>query len=203
MILYGASGHAKVIMEILEASGDMVTALWDDAVKPDIRGLQVQQPRLDGAAGIEGMIISVGNNRIRKRIAGKLEDRFIFEKAIHPRSTVSVSAATGAGTVIMAGVTINADSRIGKHCIINTNAVVDHDCVLEDYVHVSPNATLCGNVTVGEGTHIGAGATVIQGVHIGSWCTIGAGAVVIRDIPDHVTAVGNPTYILNKVNQES
>jgi acetyltransferase EpsM len=44
---------------------------------------------------------------------------------------------------------------------------------------------------------------VIQGIRIGRWCTIGAGAVVIRDIPDNVTAVGNPTYILNKVNQES
>jgi acetyltransferase EpsM len=203
MILYGASGHAKVIMEILEACGDTVTALWDDAEKPAMRGLQVQQPQLSDTVAGTAMIISVGNNRIRKKIAARLEGLFLFEQAIHPRSIVSGTAATGEGTVIMAGATINADSSIGRHCIINTNAVVDHDCVLEDYVHISPNATLCGNVTVGEGTHIGAGATVIQGVRIGSWCTIGAGAVVIRDIPDGVTAVGNPTYILNKVNQES
>lgn len=201
MILYGASGHAKVIMEILEDCGDTVSALWDDAEKPDIRGLKVQQPVLAGN-GDDAVIISVGNNHIRKKIAAKLAGLFHFEKAIHPRSIVSKTAIVGEGTVIMGGATINADSNIGSHCIINTNAVVDHDCVLEDYVHISPNATLCGNVQVGEGTHIGAGATVIQGISIGRWCTIGAGAVVIRDIPDHVTAVGNPTYILNTVNQE-
>jgi acetyltransferase EpsM len=31
---------------------------------------------------------------------------------------------------------------------------------------------------------------------VGRWCKVGAGTVVIRDLPDHVTAVGNPARIL-------
>lgn len=200
MILYGAGGHAKVIMDILEAAGDGVTAVWDDAEKPPMRGFRIEKPPLVMPAR-EEIIISVGNNRIRKKIAAALSRNIVFGRGIHPRSIIAASVVTGPGTVVMAGAVMNADSTAGDHCIINTNAVVEHDCVLEDYVHVSPGAILCGGVFIGEGTHVGAGAVVIPGVRIGRWCTIGAGAVVIRDIPDHTTAVGNPAYILQKENR--
>lgn len=33
-------------------------------------------------------------------------------------------------------------------------------------------------------------------VKIGKWCMVGAGAVVLKDLPDYVTAVGNPARII-------
>jgi sugar O-acyltransferase (sialic acid O-acetyltransferase NeuD family) len=196
MIVYGASGHSKVIIEILENIHTSHIEIWDDAVKPDVWAYTVKKPLPPGMPVNDEVIIAVGANATRKKIACKLQDSVTFGKAIHTTACVSPRATTGAGTVVMAGAVINSDTRIGKHCIINTSASIDHDCVLGDYVHISPNATLSGDVHVGEGSHIGSGASTIQGIRIGKWCNIGAGAVVIRDIPDYATAVGNPARVI-------
>ncbi|RYE26282.1 MAG: acetyltransferase [Sphingobacteriales bacterium] len=202
MIVYGASGHAKVIIEILEDIGIDNIVVWDDAPKvPELLGYPTSTP-VDITANMQNsMVIAIGNNEVRKRIAAA-RSQFSFVTAIHPQTQISKRAKIGKGTVVMSGVSINADTIIGDHCIINTTASIDHDCLIGDYVHVSPNATLCGNVSVGEGTHIGAGSVVIQGKKIGKCCTIGAGTVVISDIPDHATVVGNPGRIIKIKNSE-
>lgn len=187
--LFGASGHAKVIKDIIDANGDSVGCLYDDA--PHCSELHGRPVKKSSGTDVEGpLIISIGSNRVRQLIAGKYPLR--YATAVHPRSIVSPSAGIGEGTVVMQGAIIQSDAIIGKHCIINTGASVDHECAIGDYVHISPHATLCGNVSVGEGSWIGAGTTVIPGVKIGRWCVIGAGSVVIGDIPDNTTAVGNP-----------
>ncbi len=196
MILYGASGHGKVILDILENMGGEDIEVWDDRPGMDFCGYPLSLPHLDRMGDGQKVIISIGVNKIRKKVVDKLNNSTTFGNAIHPRAIVSTRSRLDVGTVVMGGAVINPDVIIGKHCIINTCASIDHDCKLEDFVHVSPNATLSGNVSVGEGTHIGSGAAIIQGIKIGKWCSVGAGAVVIRDIPDFATAVGNPSRII-------
>lgn len=193
MYLYGASGHAKVIIEILEAGGITVDGLLDDNVQlQQLWEYKVFRPDLfDQYEGNE-FVISIGSNKIRQQIAGRLPVH--YGKAVHPKAIISRRAAVGDGTVIMGGVTVNADTVIGKHCILNTNASVDHDCRLGDFVHISPNVAVCGGVTIGEGSHIGAGAVIIPGVKIGHWAVIGAGCVVIRNVEDGQVVVGNPGH---------
>ncbi|MES2703134.1 MAG: acetyltransferase [Bacteroidota bacterium] len=202
MIVYGASGHGKVVIEILESMEEPNIEIWDDAAKPDIWEYPVKQPLPPDIAIADLMVISIGVNATRRKVAERFAGNAKFGTAIHATAHLSKRAAVGDGTVIMANATVNADTRIGRHCIVNTSASIDHDCVLGDYAHVSPNATLSGDVHVGEGTHVGAGASVIQGVRIGKWCTIGAGGVVIKDIPDYATAVGNPARII-KIKEPS
>ena len=201
MIVYGASGHGKVIIEILEDIHTPHIEIWDDADKEPVWEYPVKKPLPPDETVTDKMIISIGMNVTRKKVAERFEHAVKFGTAIHSTAHISKRSAIGAGTVVMAGVVINADTHIGKHCIINTSSSIDHDCVLGDFVHVSPNATLSGDVKVGTGTHIGTGASVIQGIKIGKWCTIGAGAIVINDIPDHATAVGNPANVI-KINGE-
>jgi sugar O-acyltransferase (sialic acid O-acetyltransferase NeuD family) len=198
LFLYGASGHAKVILEILESRGIKALGLFDDNEQIESILDYPVQPYRTGRLEMGELIISVGNNRTRKMLAGKLPDR--FATAVHAGAELSPRCTIGKGTVIMAGVSINASTVIGNHCIVNTNASVDHDCELGDFVHISPNVALCGNVRVGEGTHIGAGSVVIPGISIGRWCVIGAGSVVLRDLPDHTSAWGNPCRII-KTNE--
>lgn len=194
--LIGASGHAKVVIEILEKQNIPVSALLD--ANPEIKSLLNYDVYENFPSAFDPtndkIIISIGNNTIRKRIASSLTHQFI--SAIHPNANISSRAVIDGGTVIMAGASINSDVKIGKHVIINTNASVDHDCLIGDFVHLSPNVALGGDVQVGEGTHIGIGTCVIQGIRIGKWCTIGAGAVIIKDVPDGVTVVGNPGRII-------
>ena len=194
MILYGASGHGKVIIEILESLGTPHIEVWDDSPRDPICGYPVTKPAAEGPK--DEMVISIGVNTTRKKIAERLGSTVSFGTAVDASARISKRAVIAPGSVVMPGATVNVDSQIGKHCIINTNASIDHDCLLGDYVHISPNAVLSGDVQVGEGTHIGAGASVIQCIRIGRWCTIGAGAVVIKDVPDYATVVGNPGRII-------
>ncbi|CAM3586439.1 acetyltransferase with multiple hexapeptide repeat domain protein [Flavobacterium saliperosum S13] len=201
MYLYGASGHSKVIIDILKEHHIVVTAVLDDAPKGDfiydVPVVQASQKLFDTS---DVLIVSIGNNAIRKNIAQRLPVQFYT--AIHPSAVVSSKATIGVGTVVMPNAVINAFSKIGDHCIVNSGAVVEHDCVLENYAHVSPGAALAGAVQVGEGSQIGIGACVIQGVTIGKWATIGAGAVIIDNVPDYAVVVGNPGKII-KYNEPS
>jgi len=194
VILYGASGHAKVIIEILELNHIPVLGLFDD--NPDIKRLldyDVLGPV--GKKKVKNpVIISIGDNLLRKKVSRRFN--FSYAQAIHPTATISPRAVIGAGTVVMGHAIINSGTMIGQHCIINTSASIDHDCLLGDFVHISPNATLSGGVVVGEGTHIGSAAVVIPSVKIGKWATIGAGSVIIRDVPDFATVVGNPGRVI-------
>lgn len=192
MYLYGASGHGKVIKEILESQGMTVDGFVDD--NPAIDKL-AGKPVRHSLEDVDEVIVSIGLNRMRKKVAEELTCK-VATPAIHSKAIVSETAIVSDGTVVMAGAIVNADTRIGEHCIVNSGASIDHECQIGDFVHVAPHATLCGLVNVGEGTLVGAGATVITGIKIGRWCVIGAGSVVVRDIPDGCVAYGNPCRVV-------
>ena len=119
MFLYGASGHAKVIIDILRANHERVEGLFDDDENlHTLLGYPVQR-----AMKVRGpLIISIGNNSIRKRIAESLDVE--FGKAIHPSAIVSEEASIEEGSAIMQGAIVQSDVYIGRHCIINTGASV-------------------------------------------------------------------------------
>lgn len=196
MIVYGASGHAKVVLDILETCGKKVDFIVDD--NPDLYEL-LGYPVRRNTGSYDEAIIAIGSSTIRKKIVESLEVRK-YPVVIHPSALVSSRATVGEGTVVMQGAIVQSCARVGKHCIINTGASVDHDCELSDFVHIAPHATLSGAVKVGAGTWIGVGAVVKQGVRIGANCMIGAGSVLVKDIPDNVTAYGNPCRVVTNNN---
>lgn len=201
MYLLGASGHAKVIIDSLKASGEHISGLFDD--DPEVKELlkyKVFGPFDKTLLGDEELIISIGLNNIRKKIVEKLPENIRYGNAIHPSAIISPYVSLGVGTVVMQGAVIQSSVFIGSHCIINTTASVDHDCIIDDYVHISPNATLCGAVSVGEGSQVGAGAVVIPGIRIGKWSLVAAGAVVLKDVADNVLVLGNPARVVKRIN---
>lgn len=191
MLIYGASGHGKVIRDCIEANGDVVeNFIDDDPDKTKFEGYTVKIGYDQHYLPEKKLIIGVGYNDVRKVIAGKIKHR--FATVLHPSAIISKSAKIQEGTVVFHGAIIQTSALIGKHCIVNTGATIDHDCILEDFVHLAPNATLCGGVSVGEQTLIGAGSVVIPNVKIGKACFVGAGSVVVRDVPDNSVIAGNP-----------
>lgn len=202
--LFGASGHGRVVKEILNANGIIVDAFVDDnkAVN-ECAGCKV----LHEYDGLSPIIVSIGVNHIRKNVVEKLQAKAIsngseleFSTAIHPSAIVSPSAKIGKGTVVMAGAVINSDAVIGKHCIINTGATIDHDCVVEDYCHIAPGVNISGATRIGTGTWVGVGSCIIQCLNIGNNCMIGAGSVVVKDIPENVVAYGNPCKVIRNID---
>jgi len=197
MLLYGAGGHAKVVIDILKSIGVEIDGLIDDnELIKEFQGYPVNKNRINEKLPV---IISIGDNNIRKKIAQKISHAN-YLKVIHPTAIVSDNTEIDNGTVIMHGCIIQPGVTIGKHCIVNTGASIDHDCVINDYVHISPRVTLCGNVIIGEGTLIGAGTTIIPGIKIGKWSVVAAGSVVTNDIPDYVMAAGTPSEIKKNIS---
>ena len=200
MILYGASGHCKVVIESLKSNGLTPEIIFDDfKIEKNFCGIPLKKPERKFVSD-KKIIITIGDNPSRKLVHNKLVmyDKFEYYTLSHPSAVISPSSEIMPGTVLMPGAVVNAECKIGLHCILNTNSSVDHESILGDFVHVSPNAVLCGLVTVGEGTHIGAGAVLLPGINVGRWCKIGAGTVVIRDVPDFCTVVGNPGRIIKQ-----
>jgi sugar O-acyltransferase (sialic acid O-acetyltransferase NeuD family) len=196
LILYGASGHAKVVIDILVQNGDSDFFLLDDNPElKELNGQIIYRPNDISIEQNDKFLISIGVNRIRKEVAKKANDQFF--SAIHPSAIVNTTVTILDGTMIAAGAVINSDSIIGFHGIINTNSSIDHDCIIDSFVHVAPGATVCGGVSIGEGTFIGAGATILPNITIGKWATIGAGAVVTKNVPDNTTVVGIPAQQIN------
>lgn len=199
MYLYGASGHGKVIKDILEAQGRKVDGFIDD--NPSVNEL-TGLPVMHSAENVDEVIVSIGVNGIRKKVVENLECK-VADAAVHPAAVVAETVSIDKGTVVMAGAVVNVDARIGKHCIVNTGATVDHECQIEDYVHIAPGVHLCGQVHVGEGTLVGVGSSVIPCIKIGKWSVIGAGSVVVNDIPDGCLAYGNPAKIIKYMSQNT
>lgn len=191
MILYGASGHGKVIIDILEANNTPIDYIVDDNPQVnEVLGYEVRR----NTGSYDEAIISIGSAEIRRNIVESIDVKK-YPVAMHPTAVVSPRAKIGEGTVVMQGAIIQTCVEIGKHCIINTGASVDHECRIGDYVHIAPHATLSGDVEVGDGTWVGAGAVVKQCIRIGRNCMIGAGAIVVKDVPDGVTIIGVPGKI--------
>ncbi len=195
IILYGAGGHCKVIIDILECLQICVKTIVDDnPLSSELMTNSVVCASNFSFKSTHNVIISIGNNNIRRELSKKLN--VTFEKAIHPKASFSKHSVVGEGTVIMAGAIVSPNVKIGKHCIINSSAVVEHDSVIEDFVHICPSASLAGGVVIGEGTQVGIGATIIQDVIVGKWVVIGAGTVVLNNVPDYSVVVGNPGKVI-------
>ena len=198
VVIIGAGGHAKVIADIIEKSGDEIVGFLDDnkeigtTIINEYKVIGDLNNRFTMAVTKENLefIIAIGDNKKREEISHS--PNLKFYTAIHPSAQIGLDVRIEEGTVVMANVCINSSARIGKHCIINTGAIIEHDNIIEDFVHISPNTSLGGTVKIGESTHVGIGSIVKNNITICKNCTIGAGAVVVKNILEEGTYVGVP-----------
>lgn len=199
VVIIGASGHAKVVIDTLRLQGDRLVALLDNS--QDMRGSFVSGQRVVGGESLlddftrDGVlaVIGVSSIVIRHQLFESVRRRgFRHLTLVHPAAVVAASAELSEGCQVMAGAVVQSAARIGVNAIVNTRATVDHDCVVDDHAHIGPGAVLAQNVRVGAETLIGAGATILPHVRVGDQCRVGAGAVVVSDVPQGTTVIGNP-----------
>ncbi len=196
IVLLGAGGHCKVIIDAICSTGLYKIAGVVDLncnYKSKILGIPVIGnddilPKIFDS-GIKNAFVAIGSISdcsLRKKLCKKVKQiGFRLPVISHTKSVIANDVQIGEGTFIAPGAVINAGTKVGRNSIINTSASVDHDCRIGDFVHIAPGVTLCGEVEVGNETHIGVGANVIQCIKIGKRRFIKAGSLVKSNQPDN------------------
>lgn len=213
VILLGAGGHAKVVLDLLQALDRQVLGICDPVLAAQgvesWRRLPVlgndQAVKRFAPADIElaNGAGSLPGNILRRRLHTEFTRQgYCFATLIHPSSILGSGIELGRGVQIMAGVIVQADTCIGDDVILNTGVRIDHDCVIGHHVHVAPGAVLSGGVTLGQGCHIGAGATLLQGIAIGNEAVIGLGTTVIASVAASHQQTGQAPRAPRRINQE-
>jgi sugar O-acyltransferase (sialic acid O-acetyltransferase NeuD family) len=196
ILIYGAGGHAKTVLEMAQAIGAFrIAGIIDD--NPALAGTSILGvavlgtrellPQLSAqgihlAANGVGGIIDIG---VRVRIFEHLAaSGFAFPILRHPRATVEPNARLADGVQVFANAYVGSQAILHECSMVNTSAVVSHDCEIGAYAHIAPGALLAGHVHVGARALVGMGVTAIIGLKIGAGARIGNGAILLADVPD-------------------
>jgi len=199
IILLGAGGHAKVLLDALLKMNKKVIGIVDKQTTKTLLNLpilgtdeKIEQFAPNSVQLVNG-IGSIANTEKRTQIYNKfIKQGYKFANVIHPSVILANEIRLGQGIQIMAGAVIQVGSDIGDNSIINTQASIDHDCVIGKHVHIAPGVLLSGEVKIGDGSHIGTGTTIIQGIKIGTNALVGAGSVVVKNVANNKKVMGVP-----------
>ena len=201
VVIMGAGGHGRVVLDALRLAGTHRAIGFLDADTTRAGDEVMGIPILGGVnlfgklrkQGIGGVIVAIGDNRVRGGYAEAVEQAgFELLTVIHPAAILAPGTHVGRNVFVAAGAIISTGVRIADGAIINTGAVVDHECQIGRFVHICPGALVAGRVEVEERAFVGMGAKVLPCLRIGAEATIGAGAVVLQDVSPRSTVVGVP-----------
>jgi len=199
VLLIGAGGHAKALVDLLRAARwpEPAGALDDSPDPADVLGVPVLGTTAQLAAlrpqGLAAVVVALGDNALRARFGAVARALgYALPTLVHPAATIAASARLGAGCVVLPLAVLGAEAVAGDLVILNTASVAEHDCVLEEAAHLAPGAILSGGVRVGARALVGVGAAVLPGIAIGADAVIGAGAAVTADVPPGARVAGVP-----------
>ena len=187
IVLLGAGGHGRVVLDMLKACGGRIAAVVDPAerLEPLFAGsIHVSDDTALSAHFASADCILLNGLGVTPGAAGSrrkslylqfVEAGYHFLTLIHPSAVVSPTASLEQGAQVMAGAVVQCAAHIGSNAIVNTRASVDHDSHVGDHAHVAPGAVLCGGVKLGEGAFVGAGAVLLPGVEVAPGEVVPAG----------------------------
>lgn len=200
VLLIGAGGHCKIIIESLDTEKYVLKGILDSYAPKGtyICGIPVIGTDDDAKwfyeQGIHFAVVAiVGDLKLRRMLLDKYQRiGFRFPMIVHKTCNISPSAQIGEGVTLLANSCVNAEAKLDNYVTVNTGAIVEHEVCIGENSHIAPGAVLLGRSKIGKETMIGAGSTILQQVEVGDGCTVGAGSVVLTDIKKNNIAYGNP-----------
>lgn len=207
VIIIGSSGHASLIIDIIEKTNDhRIIGLLDDFRK---MGETVHDYPILGAVNDFSKVclknsdiqcmVAVGDNYSRRKIVESLcknNPSVEFATVIHPSAQIGRNVSIGLGVAIMAGCIINSNSIIGDFAFMNTKSSAGHDMKMEKYASLAPGVTTGGDVSIGECSAVSIGSIVREKTKIGNHSLVGAGSLLLNDCPDNTLMYGVPAKII-------
>lgn len=171
VVLIGAGGHAKLLVEMLATSGDRVTGYIDPKKSEwlNAKHLEETYPFEDRGIRIVMGLCGVTPAALERRLAmlgGWIDRGFDTPVLVHPSAVVSKTARIEPGAMVLAQAIVQPGAVIGRGVVVNTGAIVEHDSIIDAGVHVAPGAIVLGGVRVGSCSMIGAGSVVLVGTQV-------------------------------------
>ena len=206
MLIVGAKGFAKEVLEIFHQKGETENLSFYDNVSldfPDV--LYGKFPVLKSEAAASKYFaeqdnrftIGIGNPVLRRNLYQKflqLGGKFTAAISIHAEIG-NFGVQIGEGCNILGGVRISNDVKLGKGTMVYYNSVITHDVEIGEFCEISPSVNILGRAKIGHFTRIGTGSVIFPDVIVGNNVIIAAGSVVRNNIPDSVMAAGIPAEI--------
>lgn len=211
MIVVGAKGLAKELLEIFAQNDDLGNLWFFDNVSTESTGLLFDRFRilrtLEHAretferTGDPSFCLGLGNPVFRQRLTSEfLKIGGKLTSVISPKSDIGIfGTSLGAGCCVLPGVVITSNVTIGPGCLINPNVTISHDSTVGKFVEVSPGANITGTCSIGDYSFIGSNAVVLPKIHVGKNVLVGAGAVVTKDVPDNCVVAGVPAVVKRQI----
>lgn len=206
MLIIGAKGFAKEVLEILHQKKETEMLCFYDDVNCDIpeklfnifkviNNLKEAKEYFNSVS--PRFTLGIGNPKIRFQLYNKfIELNGVLTSTISKNSEIgSFNVNIEDGCNILGGVKISNDVTIGKGTIVYYNSVITHDVTIGRFCELSPDVKLLGRSQIGEFTRVGAGSIVFPDVIIGNNVMIAAGSVVRNNVPDNVMVAGMPAVI--------
>jgi len=207
LLIYGAGGHAKSLMEMVKlANIHAIAGIVDD--NPQFASKQVLGIPVLGTRSVLAALYAQGVRLAANGVGGILDINvrvkvfdllagagYEFPAVVSPHAVVEPSSNISEGVQVFAKAYVGADAVLEPRCMVNTAAVVSHDCVIGEYTHIAPGAMLAGHVHVGKRTLVGMGVTTAIGINIGSGVRVGNGAIVLADVPDKTIIQAGKTWV--------
>lgn len=212
MLVVGAKGFAKEILEVLHRNNQTENLVFYDDVSTDIPDKVYDLfPILTNLTEAQAYLqktdnrftIAIGNPVLRRL----LYDKFIaiggdFTSTICPHTAIGTFGnQIASGCNIMTGTIITNGITIEKGVLINLNCSISHDSHIQEFTEISPGVNITGHCKIGSYTTIGTNATILPKVTIGKNVIVAAGAVVTKDLPDNCMAAGVPA-VIKKIRPE-
>lgn len=206
MLVVGAKGFAKEVLEVLNELNELDNLVFFDNVNADAPDLLYNKfPVLKTKDEARQYFLEI-DNRFTIGIGNPVLRSLIYKKFMRlgalPYQLVSKGSKVGSFDVlvgeassIMRGVVITNSIKLGKGCLINLNCTIGHDSEIGDFVELSPNVNISGHCKIGSYTTIGTGAILIPNITIGQNVIVAAGSVVTKNIPDNCMVAGVPAEI--------
>jgi sugar O-acyltransferase (sialic acid O-acetyltransferase NeuD family) len=209
IFIFGASDHARVIIDIIELVGRYRIVGLFDSYKPkgfraggyEVLGNERDLAELCARTGLRLGIVGIGDNGTRRLIANMLRravPKLEFVTAVHPSATLSREVTLGQGALVMAKCYVGLNTKVGEGAVIATNSIFEHDGTMGEYSTLGAGTTTGGHVHLGVCTAVCLGVTVIHGMTVGDHTVVGSGSIVINDIPSGVVAYGSPARVIRK-----
>ena len=211
MLIVGAKGFAKEVLEVLFQNNFSENIAFFDDVNDDVFGKLYDRfqifktiPEVENYFNSvsKDFTIGIGNPVLRKIIFDKFTNlNGNFVSTISPKTNIgNFGNIIGEGSNIMTGTVITNDVTVGKGTIINLNCTIGHDSKLGLFVELSPGVHISGNCKIGDFTTIGTNATILPKVKLGKNVIVAAGSVVTKDVPDNCMVAGVPAVIKKELS---